>query len=60
MLKLFAVLLIMNFLHNYFDGPTKLFLDLNLAKFSDILTKSVFPCTKLWIIPYPLSFKYQI
>jgi len=60
MLKFFAVLLIMSFLHNYFDGPTKLFSDLNLAKFSDILTKSFFPCTKLWIISYLLNFKYQI
>jgi len=32
MLKFFAVLL-SSVLHNYFDDPTKLFLDLYLAKF---------------------------
>jgi len=29
----------LNFLHNYFDGPTKLFSDLYLVKFSDISAK---------------------
>jgi len=34
MLKLFVALsLMLNVLFNYFDGPTKLFLDLYLAKF---------------------------
>jgi len=32
-----------NFLHNYFDEPTKLFSDLYSAKFLDILAKSFFP-----------------
>jgi len=30
--------------HNYFDSPTKLFSDLYLTKFLDILTKLFFPC----------------
>lgn len=33
----------LSFLCNYFDGPTKLFLDLHLSKFLDILAKSFFP-----------------
>jgi len=32
MLKLFMIIII-NVLHNYFDGSTKLFLDLYLTKF---------------------------
>jgi len=32
-------------LHNYFDGLTKLFSDLYLAKFLDISTKSFFSFT---------------
>jgi len=36
-------------LHNYFDGPTKSFSDLHLAKFLDTLVKSIF----LWIIFFP-------
>jgi len=32
----------LNFLHNYFDGPTKLFSDLYL--FLHTSTKSFFPC----------------
>jgi len=35
----------LSFLHNYFDGLTKLFSDLYLAKFLDISAKSFFPCT---------------
>jgi len=31
-------------LHNYFDGPTKLFSDLYLAIFLDISAKPFFPC----------------
>jgi len=31
-------------LHNYFNSPTKLFSDLYLAKFLDILAKSFFLC----------------
>jgi len=34
-------------LHNYFDGPTKLFSDLYLAKFLDSSAKSFFPCNNL-------------
>jgi len=37
MLKLFAALLsCLSVLHNYFEGPIKLFLELYLAKFLDI------------------------
>jgi len=32
----------LNVLYNYFDGQTKLFSDLYLAKFLDILTKPFF------------------
>jgi len=32
----------LNVLHNYFDNPTKLFSDLYLAKFLNILAKSFF------------------
>jgi len=35
----------LNFLYNYFDDSTKLFSDLYLAKFLDILVKPFFPCT---------------
>jgi len=35
------VAIILNVLHNYFDDPIKLFLDLYLAK---LLAKSFFPC----------------
>jgi len=31
-------------LYNYFDDPTKLFLDLYLAKFLNISAKPFFPC----------------
>jgi len=30
-------------LHNYFDDPTKLFLDLYLTEFLDVSAKSFFP-----------------
>jgi len=43
MLKLFAAKLChqrLSILYNYFDGPTKLFSDLYLAKFLNISTKS--------------------
>jgi len=36
--------LCLNFLHNYFGGPTKLFSDLYLLQFLDISAKSFFPC----------------
>jgi len=32
----------LNFLHNYLDGPIKLFSDLYLAKFLDTSAKSFF------------------
>jgi len=35
----------LSFLHNYFDGLTKLFSNLYLAKFLDISAKSFFSCT---------------
>jgi len=34
--------MLMSFSHNYFDGSTKLFSDLCLAKFLDTSTKSFF------------------
>jgi len=34
----------LSFLHNYFDSLTKLFSDLYLAKFFDILVQSFFSC----------------
>jgi len=45
--KLIEVLLssCLNFQYNYFDDPTKLFLELYLSKFLDILAKSFFPYT---------------
>jgi len=33
--------------HNYFDGSTKLFLDLYLIKFLDIWAKSFFLCNSI-------------
>jgi len=39
----------LNVLHNYFDGPTKLFSDLYLTKFFDILAQSFFFC-KSWLL----------
>jgi len=44
MLKFFAAL---SALHNYFDGPTKLFSNLYLVKLLDILVKSFFPYINL-------------
>lgn len=45
MLKLFSALLLTMFkysVHNYFDGPTNLFLDLYLTKFLDTSAKLQF------------------
>lgn len=43
MSKLFtALLVVLGVLHNYFDSPTKLFLDLYLAKFLDTLANPFF------------------
>jgi len=43
--QFFATLLIMlNVLHNYFDSSIKLFSDLCLVKFLDILATPFFPC----------------
>jgi len=47
MLKLFVAFV--NVLHNYFNGATKLFLNLHLAKFLDTSTESFFPCEKSYI-----------
>ena len=48
MSKFFAALPIMfEFLPNYFDGSTKLFSDLYLAKFLDTAAKSFFPCDNI-------------
>jgi len=44
MLKFFAVLSSTFKRFNYFDGPTKLFSDLYLAKFLSTSTKQLFPC----------------
>jgi len=45
MLKLFAALSSMlQRTQNYFNGPTKLFSDLYLAKFLDASAKPFFPC----------------
>jgi len=44
MLKFFAAL---SASHNYFDDPTKLFSNLYLVKFLDILAKSFFPYINL-------------
>jgi len=35
----------LNVLHNYFNGPNKLFSDLYLAKFLNTSAKPFFPCT---------------
>jgi len=51
---LFAALIIMLELYNYFDGLIKLFSDLYLAKFLDISTKPFFPCA----LEYHFSFIY--
>ena len=40
----YSVATCLSVLHNYFDGPTKLFSDMYLAKFSDTSAKSCFPC----------------
>jgi len=45
MLKFFVTLLF-TLKHNYFDGLTKLFSDLYLAKFLDALAKLFFSCKK--------------
>jgi len=47
MLKLFVALSsTLKFLYNYFDGLTKIFLDLYLAKFLDPSAKLFFPCSR--------------
>jgi len=46
--KLF-VALCSSVLQNYFDNPTKLFSDMYVATFLDILTKSFFPCMQKFI-----------
>jgi len=44
--KSFGILAIsLSVIYNYFDGLTKLFLDLYLAKFLDTLAK-FFPCSR--------------
>jgi len=43
--KNFDILEILSILHNYFDNPTKLFLDLYLAKFLNT-AKPFFPYRK--------------
>jgi len=48
--KSFDILLSVNVQHNYFDGPTKLFSDLYLAKFLVTSAKLFFPCKKLFFI----------
>ena len=45
MLKLFMYSIIINVLYNYFNGSTKLFLDLYLDKFLDASAKPFFLCT---------------
>ena len=34
----------LNVLYSYFDGPTKFFSDVDLAKFLDTLAKLIFSC----------------
>jgi len=50
--KNFDILATLSVLHNYFDGLTKLFLNLYLAKFLDISAKSFFTCRKIHIYFY--------
>ena len=45
--KNFDVLVSLSVLHNYFDDPIKLFLDLYLAKFLDASTKLSFLCSTI-------------
>jgi len=40
--KIFDILTILSILHNYFDGPAKLFSDLYLAKIVDTSAKLFF------------------
>ena len=47
-------------LHNYFDGPIKLFLDFHLAKFLDTSIKPFFPCIIFAIVFVFIYFKYTI
>jgi len=48
-IKLFIALfsLYLSLLHNYFDGPTKLLLNLYLTKLLDTSAKSFFPYVKV-------------
>jgi len=40
----------LNVLHNHFNGPTKLFLDLYLPKFLDTSVKSFFLCSSIFAL----------
>jgi len=43
-IALSSILIIINFLHNYFNDSTKLFLDLHLTKFLETSAKTIFFC----------------
>jgi len=47
-------------LYNYFDSPTKLFLELYLSKFFNTSAKSFFPCIHFYERYFRLNYMYVI
>jgi len=48
--KVLNILATSSGVHNYFDGPTKLFSELYLAKFLGTSAKPFFPCENKFLI----------